>query len=117
LQQQEPSLCIADEKLLPIPAAFQEVTGKRPSPSTCHRWRSKGSRGIILETILFGSRRMTSCEAVRRFIQKSNTNTLQSQSQPKSAPNKVEHTLEELHRELLDGRKQKNDDHSIRGGL
>jgi hypothetical protein len=53
------------EKLFPIPKAFEIETGVRISPATAHRLRLRGR----LETVKLGGRRMTSIEAVRRFIE------------------------------------------------
>lgn len=41
---------------------------KRLSLATLHRWRTKGIRGVRLETILIGGMRYTSHEAISRFI-------------------------------------------------
>jgi hypothetical protein len=38
--------------------------------STLHRWRLRGIRGIKLETILVGGKRLTSAEALQRFAQR-----------------------------------------------
>ena len=40
----------------------------RPHPSTLHRWRLRGIRGVKLDTILIGGRRYTSREALQRFF-------------------------------------------------
>jgi hypothetical protein len=40
----------------------------RPNLTTVWRWRNRGVRGIKLETILIGGRRMTSREALSRFF-------------------------------------------------
>lgn len=42
--------------------------GRRPDYSTWWRWYRRGWRGIRLETVRFGNRRLTSVEAVLRFI-------------------------------------------------
>ena len=57
-----------NEKLLPLLSAVELATGQRPHPSTLHRWRLRGIRGIRLETVRCGGRRLTSVEAVRRFL-------------------------------------------------
>jgi Protein of unknown function (DUF1580) len=56
------------EALFPVPAAVERATGQRPHPSSCHRWRLRGIRGVRLETLRLAGRRVTSVEAVRRFI-------------------------------------------------
>ena len=45
--------------------------GRRVSPSTCHRWRLRGCRGVRLETLLVGGIRVTSVEALQRFFERS----------------------------------------------
>ena len=57
-----------EEKLMPLPAAVEAATGQRPHPSTVYRWRLAGVRGVRLETVRCGGRRLTSIEAVRRFL-------------------------------------------------
>ena len=59
---------LTGESLLPVAAAVERVTGQRPHPTTLHRWRLRGVRGIKLETVLCGNRRMSSEPAVERFI-------------------------------------------------
>ncbi|MGN6547671.1 MAG: DUF1580 domain-containing protein [Aureliella sp.] len=56
------------EKLYPLVEAVELETGIRPHLTTCLRWSSRGSRGIRLETCILGGRRLTSREAVRRYI-------------------------------------------------
>jgi hypothetical protein len=40
----------------------------RPHPSTWWRWGRRGCRGVKLETVTFGRHRLTSVEAVHRFM-------------------------------------------------
>ena len=56
------------EQLLTLTAAAQLLPG-RPNVATLWRWRTAGIRGVKLETFLFGGRRMTSREALRRFFE------------------------------------------------
>lgn len=57
------------EELIPFQKAAAHVPGPRkPCIQTLHRWRLRGARGRILETILIGGIRYTSAEAIRRFI-------------------------------------------------
>lgn len=60
---------IHNEKLYPLPKAYELASGVRPHPSTCHRHRLHGINGVQLETVKCGGRRMTSVEAVLRFFQ------------------------------------------------
>ena len=51
-----------------LPGWCQKNLGRRISPSTLHRWRLRGCRGIKLETLLIGGTRTTSAEALQRFF-------------------------------------------------
>ena len=51
-----------------LPGWCQQNLGRRISPSTLHRWRLRGCRGIKLETLLIGGTRTTSEEALQRFF-------------------------------------------------
>jgi hypothetical protein len=42
--------------------------GRHPDLSTVWRWATRGCRGVVLETWLIGGRRVTTAEAVARFI-------------------------------------------------
>jgi hypothetical protein len=56
-----------NEHLLSMTAAAKLLPG-RPNVATLWRWRTGGCRGHRLETILFGGRRYTSREAIKRFL-------------------------------------------------
>ena len=51
-----------------LPKWTEKHFGKRKHPSTFHRWRLRGVRGVKLETILLGGIRFTSVEALNRFF-------------------------------------------------
>jgi hypothetical protein len=55
------------EELLTLTAATKLLPG-RPNVATLWRWRTAGCRGVKLETVLIGGRRMTSREALARFF-------------------------------------------------
>ncbi len=65
-------LNLSKEKLI----SFNEATklfphgrhGKRPHVATIYRWTQKGHNGVLLEYAQLPSRRVTSVEAVHRFI-------------------------------------------------
>jgi|SRR5271157_2341602 len=42
---------------------------KLPHRVTIAKWRTQGVRGVLLETLLIGNRRVTSCEAIARFFE------------------------------------------------
>jgi hypothetical protein len=57
------------EKLMPLVQAVESATGRRVHLSTVLRWTMRGSKGLTLESVFLGGRRLTSVESVRRFIQ------------------------------------------------
>lgn len=60
----------SDEQLLPLVPAVEEATkGYRPHLSTVLRWCTRGSRGVRLESVVLGGRRLTSVAAVRRYME------------------------------------------------
>ena len=79
-------------KFLPVPTAFEAVTGCRPHPSTCWRWYVKGSGGHVLKTWMVGGRRRTTTEAVNDFISKRTADT--------TAGSEVGEVRRELEKEL-----------------
>jgi len=65
---------IVNEELIrfgKIPSWCEKHSGKRIHPSTAHRWRLRGIRGVKLESILIGGTRFTSQEALVRFFESS----------------------------------------------
>jgi len=61
-------MTIRGEKLFPVIKAVEMATGNRIHPTTTWRWRTKGIRGLTLETRVLGGRTLTSVEAVHRFM-------------------------------------------------
>lgn len=62
---------VQNETLIPfreVPAWTKEHLGNRVHPTTIHRWRLRGARGVKLETLLAGGTRYTSVEALKRFF-------------------------------------------------
>ena len=51
-----------------VPKEIEQLTGQRPHSSTVWRYIQRGVRGVVLETILAVNKRLTSKEAVHRFI-------------------------------------------------
>jgi hypothetical protein len=62
------SVRLLSETLMSLPDACSAFPGRKVSLPTLHRWRLSGVRGIFLETVLVGGRRMTSLEAIERFL-------------------------------------------------
>lgn len=60
------------ESLLTMTDASKLLPG-RPDAATLWRWRTKGVRGVKLESILYGGRRVTSREALDRFVERLNS--------------------------------------------
>jgi len=57
------------QELIPLVEAVQEATGRRLHLSTVLRWCQRPNRhGIRLESWIVGGRRLTSIEAVQRYI-------------------------------------------------
>lgn len=48
--------------------AIAKVIGRPVDSSTAWRWRVHGLHGIHLQTTMVGGRRMTTADAVRRFL-------------------------------------------------
>jgi len=65
-------ICIETERLLTLAEACKVLprrrAGKKCAVSTLHRWRLRGIRGVRLETAMLGGIRMTSVEAIERFV-------------------------------------------------
>lgn len=57
---------ILKEQLLTLEQAARSLPG-HVAPSTIWRWYRKGVRGVRLETIVIGGKRLTSSEALGRF--------------------------------------------------
>ena len=59
---------MTNETLIPIVDAVERSTGRRPHLCTVLRWCTKGAKGIRLESRVLGGRRLTSVEAVARYV-------------------------------------------------
>jgi hypothetical protein len=59
---------IHSEKLFPLPKAVEKATGQRRHLSTCLRWAKTDRYGVKLESTMLGGRRLTSPEAVLRYM-------------------------------------------------
>lgn len=57
------------QTLIPLQQAVEAATGTRPHLSTIIRWITKGARGIKLNAVFLGGRRMTTIDNVQRFIE------------------------------------------------
>ncbi len=59
-----------NEMLVSMTEAARLLPG-RPHASTLWRWRKKGINGVRLDTIKCGGKRLTSREAIARFVEES----------------------------------------------
>ncbi len=58
-----------NENLLPLTVAIKSATGRKPHLSTALRWCQRPNKhGVRLESWVVGGRRVTSVEAVRRYV-------------------------------------------------
>ena len=88
------------EKPLPLVAAVQAATGRRPALSTVLRWCQRPNRrGVQLESWLIGGRRVTSVESVHRYNQR-NTDADEANRLPASTPRQVANAQRDACREL-----------------
>jgi hypothetical protein len=75
------------EKLLSLTQAAKLVPGGGVHLSTLHRWRLRGVKGVRFETVLVGGKRLTSQEAIERFIKRT-TAAADGQQVSSSGPTK-----------------------------
>lgn len=68
------------------------------SPATTWRWTIKGVRGVKLESLAVGGRRVTSAEAFERFIAATNSNTVATPPVP--SPHERRRAIEAAERDL-----------------
>lgn len=59
---------IGSEDILTLSEAGRAVPPKGVSPACMARWITTGVRGVVLETVRVGGRRLTSKEALARFF-------------------------------------------------
>jgi hypothetical protein len=83
------------ERLLTLPQACREIHG-RPSLRTLWRWVNQGVNGNRLESILIGSRRYTSSEAIVRFIEAGSTGATPTPPQDRTRSREFQRAQAEL---------------------
>ncbi len=76
-----------NERLLPLVEVIEQATGQRVNLSTALRWCQQGVGGIRLESWKLGGRRLTSAEAVGRFLERT-TAASDSGRQPVHLPSR-----------------------------
>jgi hypothetical protein len=72
---------LSEAPLLKIPAAYKKLSLPAPTPKTCLRFALSGHRGVVLETIKSGGRRLTTVPALLRFLEA----TQPTKPQPRAA--------------------------------
>jgi len=81
---------ITCEKLITLDEAAELVPGrdegKRVHPITVGLWTRRGKRGVILESLLAGTRKCTSVEALARFFEAITTTSDRQSPRPDRAP-------------------------------
>ncbi len=88
----------SSETLLSLSAAAKLLPG-RPHPSTLHRWRLRGIRGVKLQTWLIGGRRFTSHEALERFCA-ATTAAANGEPTPVRTPRQRERSIRQAEEDL-----------------
>ncbi|WP_157605571.1 DUF1580 domain-containing protein [Schlesneria paludicola] len=79
-----------NENLVSISCAADEFPGGKISRQTLYRHATRGSRGIVLESVLVGGKRRTSTEAIARFLTRLNSEDRISQrSKPVETPDEI----------------------------
>lgn len=77
---------ILSEPLITLSQAAQlvpAVNGRKPHVATLYRWATRGIKGVILESAFVGGVRVTSVEAIQRFL-----NRLLQKPAPTRSPDK-----------------------------
>jgi hypothetical protein len=73
------------ETRVPLSEASRHPLLRRPGKllhrSAIERWRTKGCRGVVLETFKIGGTRYTTAEAIERFIERCSTPRATSETQ------------------------------------
>ena len=78
------SIDIHSDSLLTISQAAKSLP-TRPNVSTVWRWIQRGVRGVKLDSVVVGGRRLTSKEALQSFVERSTANS-SGASLPPSCP-------------------------------
>ena len=69
LHPTEMDLSVREGEILhPVVHALELATGRRPHKSCAYRWMLTGSQHVRLPYVMYGGQRMTSVEAVHRWI-------------------------------------------------
>ncbi len=96
-----------NERFLPLCDAYQAVTGKRPTLSVPWRHSQYGIRGVFLEFVKSGGKRMTSVEAVRRFFEAQTKAAMPAKSGVSQGTIQADAEIDRLTQPAKRGRKKK----------
>lgn len=102
---------IERENLLGLVDAVEHATGRRVHLATALRWASRGSAGVRLESVFVGGRRLTSAEAVTRFVAQCTAargGAVATVTPPAQADRQAERSAEKLREMLEPKRKQRH---------
>ena len=88
---------LENETLVRCPTEAAKLFPVRPNASTVWRWYKIGVKGIRLETVVVGSRRYTSREAIQRFLERT---TAAADGIKSATPTSRRKALERAEREL-----------------
>lgn len=87
------------ERIYPLVEAYELATGQHVNLSVAWRHSQNGIAGIKLEFVIFGNRRMTSVEAVQRFIEaRTNSRLPVSRARNKDRSKEIEKADAEIDR-------------------
>jgi hypothetical protein len=99
-------ISVNDEHILTFSQLAKRLPRRRrdrpTSPSTVHRWRSRGVRGVRLEAVRIGGTWVTSLEAYERFCHAVTANTggkvqvSPTEEQERDSTDQVNQQLDEL---------------------
>mgnify|MGYP000013352301 FL=1 len=78
----------SETKLRPIGAAFELVTGNRPSPPTVWRWKNHGCKGVKLPFTQVGGVPMISLQGARQWLDDVTKATQNKTSTKDASPSK-----------------------------
>ena len=92
------SIDIENEELLTITQAAKRCPA-RPHVATMWRWVLNGLDGVKLDSIKVGGKRLTSAEAISRFIA-ATTAQASGEPLPSRSPKQRERAVEQAEREL-----------------
>ncbi len=92
----------SQSEYLPIVRAVELATGRRPHLSTVLRWCIRGSRGIRLDSRVLGGRRLTTVDAVHRYMDAVTAASVGGIALPAESPAATRRRVDRAARELAE---------------